>query len=134
MRTIFLIVFLALGFARDVDASSVIAVEITTPDRGTIYALNKGNSSKAEPATLKEIETWARTAGKEFGGPILIYTDDRTSFRTVLDLLRLLKAAGITRFEVVFTEEREGERVLHTLSGKGDDLKSHSSGATKSAK
>jgi len=105
MKNTLLIALLALSIPAYVRASSVVAVEITSTDSGIRYALNKGDSAKATPATLNEIETWLRVASKDIAGPILLYSDGRTTFRTVMDMLRLFKATGVKAFAVVTVQE-----------------------------
>jgi hypothetical protein len=125
MKKYLLIAFLALSLPVQMRASSVIAVEIATTDSGMSYAINKGNSLEAMPATLGDIETWLRVASKDFAGPILLYADDRTAFSTVMDMLRLFKTTGVKAFAVVMVEKVSGVGIVqHSLSGTTDKLRS----------
>ena len=126
MKTILLVISLALLLIGGASASSVIAVEITTTNEGTRYALNKGDRTQAAPATMEEIEAWLRTGSKDLTGPLLIYIDSRTPFQNVMELLRRSKEAGLKRFVLISTVEdaAHGGGTLHYLSGAEDDLRS----------
>ncbi|HEV7404113.1 MAG TPA: hypothetical protein VGO11_14330 [Chthoniobacteraceae bacterium] len=121
MKTIVLIFLLTLLAVCDSPANSVIIIDITTTDAGSSYKLNH------QPKTPVEIETLLRAIFKDFVGddPVFIRPDDRTSFGTVLEMLRRFKAAGVKRFEVVI-DPRGGERgrTIHSLSGTVDQISS----------
>jgi biopolymer transport protein ExbD len=122
MRTTLSILLFALVFASCSRANSLIVLEIRTTDAGISYTIN--NQQRNTPA---EVEAWLRLMVSEFGDadPVLIRPDERTSFKTVLDMLQRFKAAGVKRFEV-FTdaEVRNGARFQHSLSGALDSVRS----------
>ncbi len=123
MKTILLVLLLALSFAREGCASGPLTVEIMTTDRGVSYTLEKyGLRLDGDPKTPDEIETWLRGAVKAMGDRevIFIHPDDHTSFKTVQEMLRRFKAAGVKRF-VVWTGAPNGPN--STLSGSLDDLR-----------
>lgn len=100
-----LTVLFAAGCAR---ATSPLLIDIATTENGTTYTLN--GVSK----TPDELGRWFVEFIKEFG-PIgdntVLRPDDRTTFSTVLDIALRLKAAGVTRIQVVsgFTNATNNE-------------------------
>jgi hypothetical protein len=90
-----LTVLFAAGCAR---ATSPLLIDITTTDSGTTYTLNSVSK------TPDELGRWFVDCIKQFG-PIMdntvIRPDNRTTFATVLDIALRLKAAGVTRLQVV---------------------------------
>ncbi|HEY5892173.1 MAG TPA: hypothetical protein VIT91_02985 [Chthoniobacterales bacterium] len=90
-----LTVLFVAGWAR---ATSPLLIDITTTDRGTTYTLNSVSK------TPDELGRWFVDTIKQFG-PIMdntvIRPDDRTTFVIVLDIALRLKAAGVTRLQVV---------------------------------
>jgi biopolymer transport protein ExbD len=105
MKTVLLAILFGLTFASSVRANSEqLIVEIKTTDSGTSYALDKTMFNlDGDPKTPDEIEGWLREAIKKIGDreAIWIHSDDRTSFKTVLEMLHRFKAAGVKRFVVV---------------------------------
>ena len=126
MKTALLIVLLALTLAHPASASGPPDIFITTAEAGVSYRLvdwNRRSEKKAK--TLEEAGAWSSDRVKEGAGDVfMIYPDDRTSFRTVLDLLRRLKSAGVKHFSVGAVELREGVEVLHYLRGKTETIES----------
>ena len=123
MRTALLIVFLALCLTGCAHASGAVTIEITTAAAGPRYTLHKrGYGSDMEVKTPEEIEAWLRGAIKQIGENevIFIYADDHIPFRTVVDMLRRFKAAGVRRFAVC---TGTGADVQPALSGNIDDLR-----------
>jgi hypothetical protein len=74
------------------------------------------------PKTPDEIEGWLREAITKIGDreAIWIRSDDRTSFKTVLEMLHRFKAAGVKRF-VVLTNW--GANAQSVLSGSCDEIR-----------
>jgi biopolymer transport protein ExbD len=124
MKTVFLAIVLGLTFARPVRASSEqLIVKIRTTDSGISYALDKTMISLAgDPKTPDEIEGWLREAIKKIGDreAIWIHSDDRTSFKTVLEMLHRFKAAGVKRFVVVTDWGADSQPVL---TGSCDEIR-----------
>jgi hypothetical protein len=105
MKTVFLAIVFGLTFASPVRASSEqLIVVIKTTDSGISYALDKTMFNlEGNPKTPDEIEGWLREAIKKIGDreAIWIHPDDRTSFKTVQEMLNRFKAAGVKRFVVM---------------------------------
>lgn len=130
MKTALLSVVLAFSLTGYLHASGAVTIEITTTDAGTSYTLHKqGYYADMAVATLPEIEAWLRGAIKQIGDrePVLIYADDRTPFRTVMDMLRRFKVAGVKRFAVC---SGTGADVKPALSASFDDITLHRFDAT----
>jgi biopolymer transport protein ExbD len=121
MRTTLLIVLLALSFARGALASGPPAVEIITTDTGIRYVLHKqGYGAIMEDKTPEEIEAWLREwVGKIRDREIWLHASERTSFRSVMEMLGRFKAAGVKRFHVC--TDPKG-KVQSTLSGNFDNV------------
>lgn len=110
----------AFSLAASARANSLIIIDITTTGAGTSYRLNN------QPKSAPEIEGWLREAiGKNGNGdPVFIRPDDRTAFKTVLDMLQRFKAAGVKNFEVFFdAKDGDGTRI-HSLVGTADNIRS----------
>jgi hypothetical protein len=124
MKTVFLAIVFGLTFAGPVRASSEqLIVKIRTTDSGISYALDKTMINLAgDPKTPDEIEGWLRGAIKKIGDreAIWIHSDDRTSFKTVLEMLHRFKAAGVKRF-VVVTDW--GADSVSVLTGSCDEIR-----------
>jgi len=121
VKATLLILLGALCFAGCCRANSVIVIEIATTDAGISYTMN------AQPKTPAEIEGWLREAIRTFGDadPVLVCPDNRTSFKTVLEMLQRFKAAGVKHFEVFAVAETDGgTRVRDSLSGTADNIRS----------
>ena len=58
------------------------------------------------------------------GAVFMVYPDDRTSFKTLMDVLRRLKTAGVKQFAAGAAETNGGVEVLHYLQGKMDMIHS----------
>lgn len=105
MKTVFLAIVFGLTFARPVRSSGEqLIVKIRTTDSGITYALDKTMINLVgDPKTPDEIEGWLREAIKKIGDreAIWIQPDDRTSFKTVQEMLHRFKAAGVKRFVVM---------------------------------
>lgn len=120
MRTTFAALTVALSIVASALASPPI-VRIATTDLGTSFTLND------HARTPSEIQDWMRGAVRENaeGTIVLVQTDDRTSFKVVMDTLKLLRDAGIKRFSVSsFIELGGGLEVQESLSGTTADIHS----------
>jgi biopolymer transport protein ExbD len=126
MKTALFIVLLALTLARPVFASGPPDIFISTGETGVSYRLVDWNRrSEKEAKTLEEAAAWSSDRVKEGTGDVfMIYPDGRTSFKTVLDLLRRLKSAGVKHFSIGTAEVREGVEGLHYLLIKAETIKS----------
>ena len=49
----------------------------------------------------EEIEFWLRSNPESASELVIVYPDERTSFKAVLELLRRIKSAGVRMFSVV---------------------------------
>ena len=126
MKTTIIAIFVAFCLGRYAEASGAITIEIITNDSGSHYTLHKqGYYADMESMTPGEIEAWLREAIKRIADHdmILIYADDRTPFRAVLDMLRRFKAAGVRNFAVC---TGTGADVQPGLSASLDDIHLHS--------
>jgi hypothetical protein len=121
MKATICAVLFALSPASCSRANSVIVIDITTTDVATTYAVN--NQQK----TPTEIEAWFHEVIKQFGAdgdPIIVRPDKRTSFSTVFDILRRLKAAGVKSFEVIDASTTSGAiHDRHSLAGTADNIR-----------
>src|SRR5688572_14280374 len=84
MKTVLLLVLLALSLTCSAHASGPITIDIATTDTGITYTLHDYNR-RIEKNFQKpdEIEAWLRAQTKQVVGEfVLIYPDDRTSFKT----------------------------------------------------
>ncbi|RYD79257.1 MAG: hypothetical protein EOP84_13270 [Verrucomicrobiaceae bacterium] len=85
-------------------------VHITTADEGLSFRLqNINHRTEKKVKSLDEVETWLREVcdDKNQGDIVLIYTDNRTSFKTVSDVLRRLKASGVKQYVVTAVESSD---------------------------
>ena len=95
MRAALLLLLLGLLLAPNSSGSGAPEILIATAEAGISYRLVDWNRrSEKEVKTLVEVEAWSRDRSKENEGTFIIASDDRTSFKAVLDLLRRLKTAG----------------------------------------
>ena len=80
----------------------------------------------AKAMTADQVESFLRQAVETFGDadPFLIWPDSRTSFATVLDMLRRFKAAGVKHFEVSTLASTNASEVKHSLWGTDANIKS----------
>ena len=126
MKSTLSIVLLALALVRTVCASGPPDIFISTAEAGISYRLVDHNRrSEKETKSLEETVAWiAGRVSEGEGAVIMIYPDDRTSFRTVLDLLRRFKTAGVKHFAVGVAESSGHGQVLHYLDGKADMIHS----------
>ncbi len=119
MKTALLILLFALSLAGHARASGAPSIEIITSDAGIGYTLHKeGYGISKETMTPDEIETWLRAHSDHTRELVIIYPDDRTSFRTVRDILRRLKSAGVRMYSVVTYEDA----IMHSVSGLTDKV------------
>ena len=89
------------------------------------YALHQhGWSDKGETMKPEEIETWMRANQELAGDLVIVYSDERTSFKAVLELLRRIKSAGVRMFSVVSPDGS----TAYSLSGETDRIGEISSG------
>jgi len=126
VKTALCILVSLVGFAAGFCAPTAIVVEIRTSDTGVTYAVN-GKVMKAD-----ELEAWLRTTINAFGAdePFLLSGDDRTSFKAVVDVLKLFKRAGVKFYEVYsIAETANGSRVRESVSGTTDGVKSEATSA-----
>lgn len=119
-------------------ASGAITIEITTTELKPSYTLHKkGYGDDSKSGTPEDIETWVRFIIPKIADPklrIYIYTDARTSFTVIMDMLRHLKAAGAKHFVVC---AGTGAYVQPELEGSFDDIRINfpplSKGVTKAS-
>ena len=130
-----------LSLTRNAWASGPPDVYITTTEAGVSYRLYDWNRRLEKKAkTLEEVSAWSSERVKEHAGEFVgINADDGTSFKTIMDLLRRLKAAGVKHFVVTSTERQGGDEWGHTFQVRAETIDSRpmaSSGgmATPSAK
>jgi biopolymer transport protein ExbD len=122
MRTTLLVVLFALSFARGALASGPPSVEIITTDAGIRYVLHKqGYGAIMEDKTPGEIEAWLREWIGKVGEreEIWLHASERTSFRSVMEMLRRFKAAGVKQF--LLCTDPKG-KVQSVLSGNFDNV------------
>jgi hypothetical protein len=134
VKTALLVVLFALSLADYARASGAVTIEITTTDAGTSYTLHKqGYYAGMASTTPDEIETWLRSAVDRIGEreSILIYANERASFKVVAAMLSRLKAAGAKRFAVCIGT---GADVRPALSANLDDIRLHRSDTASSPK
>ena len=110
MKTAPLVLLLGVLLAQSSSASGPPAIFITTSEKGISYRLVDHNQRSETLATnFEDVGAWSSERVKAYAGEVVfIYPDGRTSFKTVLDLLRRLKTAGVKVFAAgdAETEER----------------------------
>jgi hypothetical protein len=136
MKTTLLIVLVALCLARPAQASGPPDIFISTAETGISYRLVDHNRrSEKQAKTLEEVGAWSSDRVKEGAGDVfMVYPDDRTSFKTLMDVLRRLKTAGVRQFAAGSAESNAGVEVLHYLQGKMDMIHSAQGSAAPAAK
>jgi biopolymer transport protein ExbD len=136
MKTTLLIILVALGLARSAQASGAPAIFITTTDTGIHYRLMDYNRrTEKEVKTLEEVEAWGRDRViDEAGDLLLIYPDDRTSFKALMEVMRRLKTLGVKQFAAGSAEANGGLEVMHYFQGKVSSHSSARDGAAPAAK
>ncbi len=132
MKTVLFILLLTISLAAYACASGPPAIFVATTETDISYHLVDHNRREEKMAkTLEDVETWSSDLVKENAAElVMIYPDDRTSFRTVLDLLRRLKTAGVNHFSVGAAESIEGAEVFHYFRGKTETIESFPRRAT----
>ena len=128
MKTFLLLIVLALSLKEEGRGSGPVEITISTTDSGIVYTmLDPGYRKRMSDPTPDQIEAWiqAHPDDESFNSLVTIYPDDRTSFKTVLDTLRRLKAAGRKKFELITRESRNGAEIRHMFRGSTDDVRSH---------
>ena len=135
MKPGLLVILLTHFLVAHLVASGPPIIEISSTGVGVSYHLENTNARTEKDAkTLNEVEEWTRGVLK--GSPeelFMIYPDESTTFKTVSDLLRRLKAAGCGQFAVVTIESASGGTKVHSLVGRTDKnlIESESSPAVK---
>lgn len=134
MKTALFIILLVLSLARHACASGSPAITITTADTGVSYRLVDPNFRNDKDAkTLDEVEAWIVEALKHepklAHRIVLVFTDDRTTFATVLDLLLRFKTARVGSFTVGRNYSSEGVEGVDYISGAPEKI--HSSRSTR---
>ena len=126
MKSASLILLLVLSLACHVFASGPPDIFIASADTGMSFRLVDHNRrSKAAAKTLEEVEAWIRDRVEEGAGEfVFINPDSRTSFRTVFDLMRRLKAAGVKHLVVSANESNEDAVVRHSFRVKAETIES----------
>jgi biopolymer transport protein ExbD len=122
MRTALLLILFVLSLNSSAHGSGPTTVVITTTDAGVSYALHDYDMRiEKDPQTPDEIETWIRTHAEGRKDQwVVVCPDARTTYRTVLEMLSRLKAAGVIQFAVVTYEGRN----THSLIGATDKIRS----------
>ncbi len=127
MKTALLIALLVFSQIQIAVASGPPLIKVTTADAGVSYHLENLNARTEKDAkTLEEVEDWLRELLKVSQEDlVVIYPDERTSFRTVSDLLRRLKAAGVAQYAITTIESRNGTQFSHSVVGSTDKIRSN---------
>jgi hypothetical protein len=122
MKAPFSTLLLTLALIANSVASGPAIIEILSTGAGVSYHLENTNARTEKDAkTLNEVEEWTRGVLK--GSPeelFMICPDKSTTFKTVSDLLRRLKAAGCGQFAVVTIDSGSGGTTVHSLVGRTD--------------
>ena len=108
--------------------SGPVEITISTTDSGIAYTMHDpGYRVRMPNPTLDQIEAQLKAHPDDddtYNTLVTIYPDDRTSFKTVLDLLRRVKAASRKNFIVITRESSNGAEVRHHLRGSTEDVRS----------
>jgi len=56
---------------------------------------------------------------------LMIYADHRTTFATVMALVRSLKPTGVERFSLCVREADRNEEIVHVLTSTVGQIRSH---------
>jgi biopolymer transport protein ExbD len=119
MRITLLVLLFVCSLAARAAASGAVTVTIATTESGARYALHEqGWSDEGETMKLEEIESWMRANQKLASELVIVYPDERTSFKTVLELLRRIKSAGVRKFSVVIPDGS----TAYSLSGETEKI------------
>ena len=115
MKTALLLILFVLSLNGRTHGSGPATVDITTTDAGVSYTLHDYDMRiEKDHQTREEIETWIRTHAEGRKDQLVVVCPDaRTTYRTVFEMLRRLKAAGVTRYTVATYEGRN----IHYLIG-----------------
>jgi biopolymer transport protein ExbD len=115
MRIALLSLLFACCLVARAAGSGAVTVRITTTDSEVTYSLHpSGWSEKGQIMKPDEIESWIRANRKLASELVIVYPDERTSFKTVLELLRRIKSAGVRMFSIVIPDGS----TAYSLSGE----------------
>lgn len=129
MKTIlsaFAMALLSMSVAR---GSGAITVEIRTTGAEIRYTLHTfGVEGSKESIKPEEIEVWLREntgKGRPYGESgqelVIIDTDERTSYITVLGMLKRIKAAGVKMFAITTFDGK----TMNSVSGDTKKIQEH---------
>ena len=120
MKTALLLILFVLFLNGRAHGSGPTTVDITTTDEGVSYTLHDYDMRiEKDHQTPEEIETWIRTHAEGRKDQLVVVCPDaRTTYRTVLEMLRRLKAVGVTQYTVATYEGRD----IHYLIGATDKI------------
>lgn len=122
MKIAHVLILLLLSLTNSAHASGPITIDINTTDAGVTYDLHDYDLRvEKDRQTPDEIEAWIRKRIAELPQHlVVIQPDDRTAFKTVFEMLRRFKSAGVNQFAVV---THEGANV-HSVIGSTDKISS----------
>ena len=122
MKVSLLVILVTFTLLANSVASGPAIIGISSTGAGVSYHLENTNArTEKDASTLDELEEWTRGVLKGSPGELfMIYPDESTTFKTVSDLLRRLKAAGCGQFAVVTTDSASGGTTVHSLVGRTD--------------
>ncbi|MDB6170930.1 MAG: hypothetical protein JWL59_241 [Chthoniobacteraceae bacterium] len=116
MKTALLLLLLMVLLNGAALGSGPTTIDIATTNAGVAYVLHDYDMRiDKDHQTPDEIETWIRTHSEgRVGQVVVICPDERTTYKTVFEMLRRLKAAGAQQFIVATREDVTDYMLLGT--------------------